>query len=144
MYSTLLLLHSVIRFVVLFDAILVVVFLARASGAKRFTGQERAVQLSFIISLDIMFLLGVLLYFTSPLVAAARANVGAAMKVQGLRQFLVEHPLLMIIAIAVAHVGNAISKKAPEAERAKVALRFFAASIVLMLIGMPWQRFWNF
>jgi hypothetical protein len=140
MYASLLHAHSLLRWLVLASALTALVVLAQAWRQRTFTSAHRAVMLIYVASLDFMLLLGLGLYMTSPLVHAGLANMGLAMKVPELRRFVVEHPFTMVIAIALAHVGNAKAKKAPLARRGRVAFVYVAVSLVAILLGMPWNR----
>ena len=94
----------------------------------------------FTIALDIQLLLGLLLYFVfSDLIKAAFSDFGAAMSNQVLRFFTVEHSLLMVIAIVVAHVANAAGKKnLPDAKKFRRVTLLLGLAVVLIAAGIPW------
>jgi hypothetical protein len=55
------------------------------------------------------------------------------------RFFVVEHPVIMLLAIAFAHIGRSMSTKGSNANlRFKRGTIFFALSLLLMLSRMPW------
>ena len=96
----------------------------------------------YTISMDIQLLLGLLLYFIfSPITRAAFQDFGAAMSNSGLRFFAIEHALVMLLAVVFAHLGSALSKKAPDSTgKFKRAALWYALSVLLLIAGMPWFR----
>ena len=122
MYPATLLLHSWLRWVVI---VLGLVAIVRAAGG----GRGRSALL-FTIALDVQFLAGVLLYAAlSPMTRSAMENMGAAMHTPALRFWAVEHPLAMLLAVVLAHVGRS---------RPRRAAIFFTIAVLLLLAGMPW------
>ena len=92
------------------------------------------------MALDTQMLLGLLLYFVlSPNTKAIMENFGAAMKDPALRFWAVEHLTSMFAAIALAHVGRVLARKAtaPAAKRTRLLI-CFGLSTLLMVLGMPW------
>jgi len=139
MYQTLLILHSVLRWVVL---ILGLVAVARALvGRGRPWGPaDDAAGKWYVISLDVQTLVGLLLYaFLSPMTQAAFTDMGAAMKMPALRFFAVEHLALAVIAVAFAHVGRVrIRRAATDAARFRAASVFYTVSLLAILVAIPW------
>ena len=96
--------------------------------------------LVFMTLLDIQMLLGLLLYLVlSPFTAEAMKDFGAAMRNPGLRFFAVEHVVLMLAAVVLAHLGRALARKAksPAVMRHRRFLCFGLATLA-MLIAIPW------
>jgi uncharacterized membrane protein YphA (DoxX/SURF4 family) len=60
---------------------------------------------------------------------------------QMFRFFALEHTLMMVIAIILAHVGSASSRRAVEntVKYRRVAI-WFTLSFIVILLGMPWFR----
>jgi hypothetical protein len=139
MYSVTLALHSWLRWAVILLAILA---LARAFAAVR-SGRwppaaDRAAML-FTIAFDLQFLIGLLLYFlVSPISKAALQHMDAAMHNRTLRYWAVEHPTAMIVALALAHAGRVLVRRAPEAKKGRMALIFFAIALLVLLGMTPW------
>jgi hypothetical protein len=137
-YGLVLNLHSWLRWAVIIAA-LWTLLRAWLPGRRPWTpADDRSVRL-FIISLDIQFLLGLLLYFAlSPFTRQAMSDFGAAMKVAGLRFFAVEHVVGMLVAVTLAHIGAArIRKSAPE-RRHRIAGIFFVLALLAILASIPW------
>jgi hypothetical protein len=76
--------------------------------------------------------------------AAWATGVGNVMKTPELRLALVEHPLTMIIGVALITIGFSRSKRA-ETDKAKNRniLIFFLIGLVLMLSRIPYQAWFN-
>ena len=141
MYSALLLIHNLLRWVVLLLAILVVVrAVLGVTGRREWAAADQAGGQWFGRMLDLQMLLGLVLYiFLSPFTREAFGDFGAAMRNPPLRFFAVEHLIGMIIAVALVHIGTARVKKAKDAaQRHKNALLFYALALVIMLLSIPW------
>ena len=137
MYSAVLILHSWVRWLVLLAGI---VALVRAIGAGRtWTPAHDRATLLYTVALDVQFLLGLLLYVAlSPTVGLAFRNMGVAMQTTAIRFFVVEHVVGMVLALAVAHVARIrIRKAAPDAKGHTAAI-FVGASLLLIVLAMPW------
>jgi hypothetical protein len=141
-YSLSLILHGYWRWIVL-ATLLAAVFIALIGVVKRrpFAGAGRLSAVFAIAMLDVQFLIGRVLYGISPLVRTALGDMGAAMKTKELRFFTVEHLLMMVIAIAIAHVGFALAKRAGnDVAKYRKILIFYTISAVIMLASIPWWR----
>lgn len=141
-YSLLLAIHDDLRWLVLLSALVAVVAaLSGLLGRRSFRPLGRVTGVVFISVMDLQFLLGLILCFLSPWVAQFWASPGAAMKVKEARFFGMEHLVFMIVALALAHVGAARSKRASEPAKAyRTALVWFSLSLLLILAGIPWWR----
>ena len=137
MYEWVLALHSWIRWLVIIAGVVAVVraFMERSTWSS---ADDRA-GIVFTTVLDVQFLLGLLLYlWLSPIAAAARHDLGAAMQNTPLRFWVVEHPIGMIAALALAHIGRTRIRRAAPSAKARVARIFFALALLLVLLSMPW------
>jgi hypothetical protein len=79
--------------------------------------------------------------FTSPYLATVKQiGMGAAMKDSVLRLYVVEHPLVNIIALALITIGWSKHKKAEDnaAKFKKIAV-FYAIGLVLLLSRIPYS-----
>ncbi len=140
MQDTLLGIHSVTRWLILLFGIWAVIrAVMGVSGKSAYTAADTKAGLFFMIFLDIQFLLGIILFFVSPLIKAALGDMGAAMKNAGLRFFTVEHTLMALVAVALVHIGRSkIKKSASDAKKHKTALIFFGLALILILALIPW------
>jgi heme A synthase len=139
MYTTILIVHSWVRWIALvtgFGATLAAITGrtdSRDSPADRWG-------LFLIMALDIQMLLGLILYLgVSPNMKEILAHFGDAMKDPATRFWAVEHITTMFAAVVVAHVGRVLARKArtPASKRTRL-LVCFALATILMLAGMPW------
>ena len=139
MYSVVLFTHSWLRYLVLGFGIVLLVLCVRGLQNATWTEKQERVHVLFTAVLDVQFLLGLLLYFKlSPSSQAALANMGAAMKDPTLRFFGVEHIATMLIALIVAHVGRARSKRKHGKARFKSVLITQSVWLLLTLAAIPW------
>jgi hypothetical protein len=140
MYSSILLVHSWLRWIVILAGL---VAFARAvlgaSGRKSWTASDDRAGFWFLTALDVQMVLGLVLYFLfSDVTTAALSDFSGAMKVPAWRYWAVEHPFGMLIGITLAHVGRARSRKADSFRRHKVAAIFFGLALVAILVSIPW------
>jgi hypothetical protein len=145
MHTFLLALHNIFRWLVL---ILGVVALGRSLwgwvGKKPWEKADRILGMAFTSVFDIQILLGLLLYFFSSNVglhAFLTEPVGEVFGDQTTLLFAFEHPLIMIVAVILAHLGNVLPKKAKDDQtRHKQAFIFFGLAILLVIAAIPWSR----
>lgn len=141
MYSFLLAAHSWLRYAVLLMVLLVL--LRSASGLLRsraWGGADEGLGRWLIRVWDLQFLLGLVLYFLSPITQFALANFGEALADRQLRVIAVEHPLLMLLATAALHVGWVRARNsAGDRGRLLRWLLFVAAAALLTAIAIPWE-----
>ena len=139
MYTATLFIHSWLRYLVLGLGLLLLV--GAAGGLRKgWNARLERSHVWFMAVLDVQLLLGLLLYLVlSPIAGAARAHMGLAMKDPTLRFFGVEHLVTMLLAIVIAHVGRARSKKKsnPQA-RSKSVLITQCVWLLLTLAAIPW------
>lgn len=143
MYSVVLALHNIIRWVALILAIVAVVrsFLGWF-GRREWSARDRKLGAYFGMAMDVQMLLGLLLYFVlSPMMRSALADFGSAMSVSDVRFFAMEHALSMFLAVVFAHMGSVFARKA-ESSPAKFqrAAIFYALALLLIFMAMPWMR----
>ena len=145
MHTFLLALHNIFRWLVL---LLGVVTLGRGLwgwlGKKPWEKADRILGMAFTSLFDIQILLGFVLYFFSSnvgLQAFLTQSVGDVFGNQTTLLFAFEHPLIMIVAVVLAHLGNVLPKKAADDQtRHKQAFIFFGLAILLAIAAIPWSR----
>jgi len=141
MFSFVLALHSLMRWAVV---LLGLYATGRAKLGwffkKPWSGGDRTAGLLFTIAFDVQVLLGLLLYFVlSPITTGAFRNMGAAMQNGVVRFWVAEHITIMLVALALAHVGRVrLRKAASDRARHFTAALFFGLATLLVLIGTPW------
>jgi hypothetical protein len=135
MYTTVLLIHSWVRWIALVAGVGTTFAALRRQDATA----ERWAMVT-MMTLDIQLLLGLLLYLVvSPNMQEILAHFGDAMKEPASRFWAVEHLTAMLAAVILAHVGRVLARKAatPDKKRARLLICFGLAT-VLMIVGMPW------
>lgn len=130
MYNALLFTHSYLRYIILI--LLIVVVLASLLGMinkKPYTDGDNKLGLFLFISTHLQLLLGLILFFISPVVQFS----GAAMKDDTTRYWLVEHSSAMLIAIVFITLARTTSKKMTDGQ-AKHKRMFVFNLIALVII----------
>ncbi len=141
-YEIVRILHNLVRWAVLiFGVIAAVRALAGWFGRRGWLPADDRLGLFFTMSLDIQVLLGLLLYFVlSPVTTRNFSRLGEAMGNPLVRFYLVEHALLMLVALALAHIGRSRAKKAPNPiARHRAAAIFYTLAIILVIVAIPWE-----
>jgi hypothetical protein len=142
MYVGLLHLHNITRWLVLIAAIYALVVSIRGLSTKKaWTKSDQRAGLIYSSLLGIQLLLGLWLYFISPVVQSGLRDMASTMQNSQTRFFVVEHITLMILAVIVAQLGYSLSKRAAT-DRAKFVRSSlgYVLATVLVLFGIPWWR----
>ncbi len=138
MYAVLLTFHSILRWLVIITGIVAAVRAWRASSST-ITATASSEGLVFTVLFDIQFLFGLLLYFVaSPITTAALHHFADAMSNDVVRFWVVEHPFGMIVALALAHIGRATSRRAQSPPRQRRAATYFTLAVLVVVITTPW------
>jgi len=139
MFTTVLVLHSWIRWIALVSAVgaTFAAFCGKVEGPSSIADRWA---MAAMMSLDVQMLLGLVLYLgLSPNMQEILNHFGESMRRADLRFWAVEHISSMIVAVALSHVGRVLARKAatPAKKRSRLLLTFGLATI-LIVIGMPW------
>ncbi len=130
MHSFILVLHSVNRFILLALLLTVIVRAFMAMQSKSAFGTtDNKLSLFLFISTHTQLLLGLILYFVSPVVIFS----GESMKNSIARYWLVEHLLGMIIAVVLITMARITMKKLTD-DTAKHKRMFTFNTIALVII----------
>jgi uncharacterized Tic20 family protein len=142
MYPIVLIAHNWIRWVVVVAGVYALVRAYWGLFARRaWTASDGTAGTVFSISIDIQFLLGLLLALVSPLIAASMANLSAAMASDEMRRVLVEHMPMMILALVFVHIGTTGARRAADDRRrfGRAAL-WYTITFLAILVAIPWWR----
>lgn len=102
---------------------------------KVFTQKDKKISLFGLIATHIQLVLGLVLYFVSPL-----GLQGFNMKESALRLTSLEHPLINIIAIVLITIGWSKHKKQEESKaKFKAITIFYGLGLLLILSRIPWS-----
>lgn len=106
------------------------------SSKKEFTSTDRKIGLFALIATHTQLLIGLILYFISPLGKAAFGQMSNA----ELRLTSLEHPLINIIAIILITIGWSKHKNLITSEsKFKTFLIFYGLGLLLILSRLPWN-----
>ncbi len=139
MYATLLILHSLLRWLVLGSLLYAIgrAYRGYAAGGA-FTKTDNAVRHWTATIAHVQLMVGFTLYMVSPLVKTFFARVGQNGQT-GLTFFGVAHLLAMLTAIVVITIGSALAKRRETGrERFKTMLIWFSIGLVIILLAIPW------
>lgn len=126
-------LHAVWRWVLLVAAIAVVIkALIGWLGRRPFTKLDDQLGMGFTMIVDIQVFLGLILWLFGP---TGLRNLSLAMGNSALRFIALEHPILMLIALAFAHIGRARSKKAADdTAKHRISFIFYLLSFIFIAL----------
>lgn len=142
MYTGLLDLHNLIRWLVLVAAVIALVNAYGGLFSRRaWLRRDRVLGTVYTATMDLQLLVGLILYVVSPLVRGALGNMGEAMQVRDLRFFAVEHISIMVIAVILAHVGSVLARRArTDQGKFRQQAIWFSLSVLAVLYAIPWWR----
>ncbi len=141
MYSTLLPIHSLIRWLVLFSLLFSIVRAYRGwLSSKKFLGFDNSIRHWTATIAQIQLVIGLWLYYISPITNYFMNNYQEALHLREIRFFGMEHSLMMIIAIVVITLGSAKAKRKPtDAEKYKTMAIWFTVGLFIILSSVPWH-----
>ena len=141
MDSTIKMLHSYWAYLVVIMLFVAVInALIGFAGKKEYTAKDFRVSLFTLIVSHIQLLLGLILYFVSPKFELWSSMGSEVMKTAGVRLYLVEHPLINIIAIVLITIGySKHKKKLTSTPKFKTILIFYTLALIFFLSRIPWD-----
>lgn len=112
---------------------------------KTFTDKDLRISLFTLIVFHIQLILGFIVYYVSPYYERMREmGMGATMKDAVVRLFVVEHPLMMILAIVLITVGFSKHKKqATDKGKFKTLAIFYGIGLLFVLSRIPWSQWFS-
>jgi hypothetical protein len=103
---------------------------------KEFSSKDRTIALLGLIFSHVQLLVGLVLYFISPLGKAGLSEMSNA----AIRLTALEHPLINIIAIVFITIGWSKHKKVTTSEaKFKTISIFYGIGLLLILARIPWH-----
>jgi hypothetical protein len=121
--------HGLLRWIVLAAAVVALVVAALAwFGSATTDRQGRLATLIFVVAIDVQVVLGILIY----LIGNAWQNATTQIKI--------EHPVMMLLALAVSHLAAARARRSSGFAAARLRTISIAVSLLLILVGIPWVR----
>ncbi|AJR02715.1 hypothetical protein [Siansivirga zeaxanthinifaciens] len=145
MYNVVLNLHSYWAYLVLIILTIAVLnALIKVFGKKEYEPKDFRISLFTLIVSHIQLLIGLVLYFVSPKFELWSSMGSEVMKTPMARLYLVEHPFVNILAIALITIGySKHKKKLTSAAKLKPIAIFYTIALLLFLSRIPWSVWMN-
>lgn len=144
MYTTIQFIHSYWAYLVVLIVVLATINALMGNFSKREYGpKDFRISLFALIVTHIQLLIGLVLFFVSPLGLQSITNngMGVVMKDSVLRLNAVEHPFVMILVVVFITMGYSKHKsKLVSATKFKTLAIFYTVALVLLLSRIPWNQ----
>lgn len=140
MYQTLLFSHNAIRWLVL-ASLLYAIFRAYQGYVSKsaFSKIDNAVRHWTATIAHMQLLVGITLYFQSPITKQFWANFKTGRHHFDLTFFGLIHSSLMLTAIVLITIGSAQSKrKSTDREKFRTMLIWFLLALIILFLAIPW------
>ena len=139
LYNALLHTHSVGRWVVLLLLIFAILN-SLIAGNRPYIRTDNRLGLLLTISADLMLVVGLILWYYSPVgLNAIRNNNGISGMDQSTRFFALEHFAGMLIAIILMHIGKAQGRKAiSDKAKHRRTMIFYLIALLIVIASIPW------
>ncbi len=134
--------HSYWAYLVLLILIIAVVnAIIGLTSKKEFKAKDLRISLFALITAHIQLILGFVAYYFSVYYDTMKnVGMGEVMKNSELRKPLIEHPLLILIAIALITIGfSKHKKKTDDTSKFKTIAIFYTIALILILAVIPWS-----
>ncbi|WP_282041928.1 hypothetical protein [Winogradskyella flava] len=132
--------------------VLLVLVIAAFNALIKFFGNKEYGALDFrfslfaLITMHIQLLIGIILFFAKDYFGTIKevGGMGAVMKNSELRNLIIEHPITMIIAVALVTIGySKHKKKLVSKPKFKLLAIFYTLALILVLAKIPWNLWFN-
>jgi len=128
--------------------VLVVAVINAAMGFfsdKEFKEKDLRIPLFTLIVFHLQLIIGLIGYYTSNYYDTMRSvGMGEVMKQPDLRLMLVEHPIMMILAIILITMGFSKHKKQlSDKGRFKMIFLYYGIALLLVLSRIPWGNWFS-
>ena len=132
-------LHNLTRWVFLVVAIILLIQAFQGwFGKKTYSEQNRKLNIAFTSLFDLQILFGVILFFSKGW-GTVMMSGGDIMATAAIRFFVVEHWMIMLLGVILAHIGSSQVKKATtDLTKFRRTAIWFGISVVLVLAAIPW------
>jgi len=140
--AIILLLHSLLRWIIL---VLLLTMIVRTGSGMRsgrpFSAQDRRLGLFLTIASHTTLVIGLVLWLFGSFGLALIRNPGMAVVTKNtmMRFYVMEHNLMMLIAIILITIAGAAAKKSiPDAAKFRRAFWLYLIALVIILVMIPW------
>src|SRR5690606_12787809 len=141
MFSNALALHSLLRWIVLLSLIVSIYFAYVGWFRNRpYTKFDNYLRIFTVSAFHIQLMVGLYLYFTSPLVKYFLGNFKESIHKTQLRFFGMEHISMMVPAVTFVSIGSLLAcrEKIEKEKFKKTAIRFSVA-FLFIFTSIPWE-----
>lgn len=140
LYATVKTIHSYWAYLVLLVLVIASVnALIKTFSGKEYEARDFRISLFTLIVSHIQLLIGLVLYFVSDRFQLWSELGGKVMSNSLARLYLVEHPLVNIIAVALITIGySKHKKKLTSPAKLKIIAIFYTLALLLFLSRIPW------
>ena len=140
MYQLVLSLHSIVRWLVL-AALIVAIYRGFKGwlGKGTFTGTDKTIRQVAASMVHLQFLIGIILYFVSPLTGYLISHFSIAVKNPVISFFGMSHTATMFLAVVDVSIGIILSKRAvTDSKKFSMMALFYTSALIIILIMIPW------
>lgn len=141
MYSVLLTIHSLVRWLVLIS-LFIAVFRAYKGWHNNgtFTKFDNTIRIATVTTSYIQLVLGISLYCISPVVRYFLNYFKKAVHEREIRFFGMEHITMMVTAIVLITIGSAkVNRQTTDQQRFKTMAIWFTIALGIIFSSIPWQ-----
>ncbi len=140
MYAILLGVHSATRYFVVVSLVIAILMATYGYTQKKaFSESYNSIRHWTATIAHIQLIVGMLLYFKSPIVLHFMKNTGEALKSVECLFFGLYHAVAMFVAIVLITIGSALTKrKKVDREKFKTMLVWFTIALIILFLAIPW------
>jgi ABC-type branched-subunit amino acid transport system permease subunit len=138
--------HSFWAYLVLILLIMAVFNAYKGFRSKRtFSTKDLRLSLFTLVASHIQLIIGLVAYYLSNYYATMRSiGMGEVMKNSELRKPLVEHPVMIIIAVTLLTIGfTRIKRKESDRAKFKSIFVYYALALIVILLMIPWDLWFS-
>ncbi|MCC7025876.1 MAG: cytochrome b [Saprospiraceae bacterium] len=141
MYTTVLALHSIFRWLVLISLVIAIFQAYKGWILKKpFLSKDNAIRHWTATIAHVQLMIGLWLYFVSPQMDYFMKNFKEAVHQKDIRFFGMEHSIMMVVAIVLITIGSVIAKrKSTDQDKFKTIAIWFTIGLIIILISIPWS-----
>ena len=140
MYSTILILHSILRWLVLLSLCYAIFRAYKGFNTQSiFTNIDNKVRHWTATIVHIQLTIGMLVYIKSPIIKYYFSDFKNLINNWNLTFFGLFHFILMVSAIVIITIGSAKAKrKKTDIEKFRTMLTYFSIGLIIIFIAIPW------
>ena len=141
MYSVLLSVHSLMRWLVLICLVFAIyrAYLGWHSNKSFSTLDDRTRHITATI-VHLQLILGLWLYFVSPVVDYFLKNFGEAVHMREIRFFGMEHITMMFVAVTLLTIGSVKVKRInTDQKKFKAMFIWYSIALLIIFLSIPWS-----